>query len=439
MEILVVIPGIMGSELKTPDGEVVWPPTPLEVIGGYHRTNKLIRPNLVAGEIIRSVCIDVYAPLLDAMTNAGYNGHGGRSLLPHPYDWRRDLAVLSDELDARLVELVQAHGENVHLKLVCHSMGGLIARGCLEKPRPVAAAWANAVKLCVFLATPHDGAPLAFARAIGVGGGSLGLSEAQLRQVAAAAGFPAGYQLFPPADLTPIWTLDDEDTPFRPISLFAPEVDEAYGLNAAHLAATTTFHTRLNPSRKPPGCRYFSVVSAAHETVTRFDREGGAARSVKVIAAGDGTVPITSAAALRIQTAYVKANHVGVAQHENTHALLEMLLGIREPEAIAAGLGLVSRPTLSLSDRAVSEEEDYEIVIEADADGRLAGHLRIKRQNEAGELIPKQEIDITVTAPGVQRLSLRGPRLEPGGYRFELHTDAGLADSEDLVVMQQNA
>jgi hypothetical protein len=438
MEILVFIPGIMGSELLTPEGEKVWPPTPLEVVGGYHRTDKLIRPNLVAGGVIRSVCIDVYAPLLDAITEAGYGNASDRRLVPHAYDWRRDLAVLSDELDTALAALVQAHGPEVELKLVCHSMGGLVARGCLEKPRAAAPNWVEAVKLCVFLATPHDGAPLAFARAIGVGGGSLGLSAAQLRQVAAAAGFPAGYQLFPPSDLAPIWTLDEQETPFRPISLFAPEVDENYGLNDAHLQATLAFRARLDPARKPAACRYFSVVSAAHETVTRFDQQGGTADAVKVIAAGDGTVPITSAAALRVQTAYVKANHMGVAQHKNTHALLEMLLGVREPEVLAVSVGLAAQPTLSLSDRAVSEDETYEVVIEAAQDGQLKGQLQISRQDEQGGFVPEQEIEVAVSAPRAQRLSLRGPNLAPGSYRFELRTDAGLADSEDLVVMLKN-
>jgi hypothetical protein len=135
MEVLVFIPGIMGSELLTPEAEKVWPPTPLEVVGGYRRTDKLARNDLVAGGVIRSACIDVYAPLLDAMSEAGYGDKGDRRLLPHPYDWRRDLAALSDELDMALSALVQTHGPDVQLKLVCHSMGGLVARGCLEKPR----------------------------------------------------------------------------------------------------------------------------------------------------------------------------------------------------------------------------------------------------------------------------------------------------------------
>lgn len=138
MEVLVFIPGIMGSELIAPDGEKIWPPTPFEVIGGYGRTDKLVGPDLRAGDVIRSACIDVYAPLLDAMANAGYGEDGERRLQPYPYDWRRDLAMLSDELDATLATLVQTHGPDVHIKLVCHSMGGLVARGCLEQPRTAA-------------------------------------------------------------------------------------------------------------------------------------------------------------------------------------------------------------------------------------------------------------------------------------------------------------
>ncbi len=439
MEVLVFVPGIMGSELVATDGETVWPPTPLEVVGGYRRIDKLLRPDLQPGQVIGSVCIDIYGPLLEALTEAGYGDTGARRLRPHPYDWRRDLGALSDELEATLADLVETHGPEVQIKLVCHSMGGLVARGCLESPRSAVPAWAGAVRLCVFLATPHDGAPLAFARAIGVGGGSLGLSPAQLRQVAAAAGYPAGYQLFPPQDLTPIWTLDDAETPFRPVSLFDPEVDAAYGLNTDHLRAARAFAQRLDPGRRPRGCRYFSVVSAAHETVTRFDQDGGAADAVKVSASGDGTVPITSAAALRVQTAYVKANHVGVTQKAATHRLLEILLGVRAPEAIAVGAGPPTQPTLSLSERAISEAERYEIVLEAAADGRFGDRLRIERQSESEAFVVVREVEIAVAAEGALRLSLRGPELGPGRYRVALVSGEQVADVEDLVVMRQNA
>jgi len=442
LEIVVFVPGIMGSELFTSAGEKVWPPTPLEVVGGYRRIDKLLSADLTAKAVISSACIDVYAPLLKALGRAGYGQGGSRRLMPYPYDWRRDLSTLSDELDAHLTALVKTHGRHVEIKLVCHSMGGLVARGCLEAPRAAPPVWSHAVRLCVFMATPHDGAPLAFARAIGASGGDLGLSAAQLRQVAGAAGFPAGYQLFPPEDLEPIWSLDEEDPPLRPISLFSPEIQVAHGLNPGHLTAARAFRTRLDPSHRPAGCRYVSIVSTMHETVTRFDQSAGAASPIKLDASGDGTVPLTSAAALRIQTAYVKANHIGVTQKSTTHELLEMLLGVREPSVIAAAVQ-PQAPVLSISTPVVSQGEAYEIVIEVAPGSGLQAQLRIEREEPAGTFALERSLPITLAAEGAQRLSLRGPLLAPGRYRFRLDgpevraadPDAQAHDAfEDLVV-----
>lgn len=129
MEVLVVLPGILGSKLATPDGEEVWPPTPLEALRGYRRTAKLLRPDLRPTGIVERVCIDVYGSLLEALDGLGY-GEGGAqySLVRHAYDWRRDLVDLADELGETLDALVDAHGPDVEIKLVCHSMGGLVAR-----------------------------------------------------------------------------------------------------------------------------------------------------------------------------------------------------------------------------------------------------------------------------------------------------------------------
>ena len=47
MRCVLFVPGIMGTVLSTPDGEEVWPPTPLEVTFGYKRKQKLLREDLV--------------------------------------------------------------------------------------------------------------------------------------------------------------------------------------------------------------------------------------------------------------------------------------------------------------------------------------------------------------------------------------------------------
>lgn len=441
MEIVLFLPGILGSKLATPEGEEVWPPTPSEVLLGYRRIASLKRGDLVATGIVERACIDVYGSLLGALQRIGYTEDGAQHrLLRYAYDWRRDLVELADELGGRLEALVDEHGHDIEIKLVCHSMGGLVARALLEAPDFAGKSWGRSVKLAIFLATPHEGAPLAFARAVGVGGTSLGLDAAQLRQLAEAPGFPSAYQLFPPAQLQPLYRLDDP-IPFAGVSLFDPVVAETYGLVQAHLAATGALHARLAPARRPPGCRYFSIVSAAHETVTRLDEDRRAAAPVSVKSSGDGTVPIQSATALRVQTTFVEANHLGVTQKSLTHRMIGMLLGAVPVEALpmefqADPTSLEPTVSLSLSERTIGEGQSYEIVVVTTPQDMIDARIRITRPDRDGPVLV-DELPLAVQAAAVERISLKGPRLPVGQYLFELVTDAveGAADTrEELLV-----
>lgn len=446
MEILLFLPGILGSKLATPDGEEVWPPTPLEALRGYRRTAKLLQPNLIPTGIVERVCIDVYGSLLDALEKIGYTEDGGQHrLVRYAYDWRRDLVELADELGKTLNALVAEHGHDVGIKLICHSMGGLVARALLEGSDLAQQPWARAVKLAIFLATPHEGAPLAFARAVGAGGSSLGLNAAQLRQLAEAPGFPAGYQLFPPAHLQPLWKLGDP-IPFKGVSLFDPAVATNYHLVQAHLEATSALHARLEPTRRPPDCRYFSIVSAAHETITRLDEDQNVATTVSVKSSGDGTVPIQSATALRVPTAFVEANHVGVTQKSLTHRMIGMLLGATpvEPLPMAFDIDPTSfEPSmnLSLSERTIGEGQSYEIVVVTTPQDVLDARVRIKKQGPDGSTVVS-EIPIAVQTKAVERISLKGPNLPVGHYLFELVTEAAenasADNSEELLVTGQD-
>ena len=203
MEVLVFLPGILGSKLATPAGEELWPPTPFEALRGYRRLDQLLRNDLVVTGIVERVCIDVYGSILQALEEMEYTENGAQHrLVRHAYDWRRDLIKLSDELGDALTDLVTKHGTDIEIKIVCHSMGGLVTRALLERPDAATQPWYKAVKARDLPRHAARGARrLAFARAIGVGGSSLGLNPAQLRKLADAAGYPAGYQLFPPAAL----------------------------------------------------------------------------------------------------------------------------------------------------------------------------------------------------------------------------------------------
>ncbi len=435
MKAIVFVPGIMGSELLRPDGtDKVWPPTALEAtVSGYHRTTDLIRPDLRVGNVIGSVCIDFYGSILDHLAAAA--AEIGGVFVPHPYDWRRDLDGLGVELGARLDQLVGQHGADTEIMLVCHSMGGLVTRGWLERPAAAGTPGVKAVRLAAFLAVPHEGAPLAFARAIGVGGGSVGMSAEDQRRLSGAPGFPAAYQLFPPAALRPIWQIDSA-VPFEGLSLFDPSLVGSQGLKTTHLHAADAFARQLDPGRKPDACRYFAVASGTHKTMTRFDIGNGTISPVAVAGAGDGTVPVRSATALPVATAYVDADHVGVTQHTSTHTLLSMLLGAEVPGPVAA-FAMTDEPAVSLSPKFATVGEDYEIVVLPGRAAPFTGTVAIELGQADGTFQTRETVPVAAASAGVRTIAITGPALPPGRYRARLLRDVTELATTDFVMMQR--
>ncbi len=434
MKVIVFVPGIMGSELLRADGtDKVWPPTVLEAtVSGYQRTADLIRADLRVGDVIGSVCIDVYGSILESLAAAA--AKIGGVFVPHPYDWRRDLDALGIELGARLDALVAQYGADTEIMLVCHSMGGLVTRGWLERPAAAGTPGVTATRLAAFLAVPHEGAPLAFARAIGVGGGSVGMSADDQRRLSGAPGFPAAYQLFPPAALRPIWRIDGA-VPFDGVSLFDPSLVDSQGLKTDHLEAAAAFARYLDPGCKPAACRYFAVVSATHKTMTRFDMTRGTISPVTVTGAGDGTVPVRSATSLPVATAYVDADHVGVTQHANTHTLLAMLVGAEEPGAVAASA--TDAPAISVSPKFATVGEDYEIVVLPGAAAPFTGTVAIEQVKTDGTFQTGETVPVAAASAGVRTIAITGPALPPGRYRAKLLRDGAELATTDLVMMQR--
>jgi phospholipase A1 len=435
MKVIVFVPGIMGSELILPNGtDKVWPPTVLEAtVTGYRRTTDLIRSDLRVGDVISSVCIDFYGSILEHLAAAAVKIGG--IFVPHPYDWRRDLSEVGAELGAHLDALVTEHGADTEIALVCHSMGGLVTRGWLERPAAVASPGVKATRLAVFLAVPHDGAPLAFARAIGVGGGSVGMSADDQRRLSGASGFPAAYQLFPPTSLRPIWRLDDA-VAFDGLTLFDPSLVESQGLKSTHLEAAMAFAGLLDPDRKPSACRYFAVASGTHKTLTRFDMRAGTVSPVTVTGTGDGTVPVRSATALPVQTAYVDADHVGVTQHANTHSILSMLLGAEVPGPVAAS-AMTDEPMVSVSPKFATVGEDYELVVLPGRAAPFTGAMAIEQEQADDTFQTKETVPVAAASPGVRTIAITGPALPPGRYRVRLLRNSIELAKTDFVMMQR--
>lgn len=140
-ERVLILPGIMGSKLGYRIGasifdDMVWA-DPVDIA-----TGRLARLTLgpKADPDVRPIGLFLFAylKLKLRLRLAGYDAAF------HPFDWRRSIVQLGEELARR----IDGEGRPVHL--VCHSMGGLVARAALL---------ANPQRLgrIITLGTPHFG------------------------------------------------------------------------------------------------------------------------------------------------------------------------------------------------------------------------------------------------------------------------------------------
>lgn len=119
--VVVILPGIMGSELAVGKDDV-WVDIPDLVFGGLSK----LRID-AAGVNATNLFGNAYGELVH------YLGFSHR-VVPFPYDWRLRLEDEADRL-AELVrsELHEAQSHNMPVRLLAHSMGGLLARTLIAR------------------------------------------------------------------------------------------------------------------------------------------------------------------------------------------------------------------------------------------------------------------------------------------------------------------
>ena len=154
-DVVVLLPGILGSVLQRDDKDV-WAPTPGAVARGLWTLGRNVKslqlsrdpwevddlgdgvtaPRLMSGvHLVPGLwSIDVYAGI-SAMITATFDVVPGETYLEFPYDWRRDNRVAARGLQQLVAEKLHAqrqHNPDAKLILIGHSMGGLVARYFLE-------------------------------------------------------------------------------------------------------------------------------------------------------------------------------------------------------------------------------------------------------------------------------------------------------------------
>ncbi len=191
---VIVIPGILGTELKNPKtGETVWPSAFRTSQEGLPISADLAsnRDDLVPGKIVETMKLArllpevyVYRDLLEALRHyAGYRDGDWENpaidgyqdtFYVFAYDWRQDNVTNARTLVRRLERLKsKLQRPDLKFNVVAHSMGGLIARyaamyGDVDLPEgegPIQPTWIGAAHISkiVMIGVPNEGSADAFA------------------------------------------------------------------------------------------------------------------------------------------------------------------------------------------------------------------------------------------------------------------------------------
>jgi phospholipase A1 len=452
MHAVIVVPGIMGTELFLPGSasapdEKIWPPTALETQFGYKRRDKLASPRAVPGQIITNVlCFNFYKPLLDYLQDLGFKPDGAeKRLVPFPYDWRRDLFDTAGAL-AATVDAVHAMGA-ARISLIGHSMGGLICRLLLEaetwRDRP----WFETVDQLIAIATPHLGAPLALGRILGIDS-AFGISGEDLAWLASREEFPSAYQLLPPPGDAICW--NQADAALASLDIYESGIAVSLGLKPTLLARARALHGVLSANAVAPHIRYFYFAATGHRTATRLNVFRDATGTVDptqtmltlTADGGDGTVPMVSALPRAGQRHIATNEHATAFKGDPFHKVFVRLLGGNEGPALEIAAKSLA---LSIESPVLTVGADIEVLLHAITDiddpmgmfDEVRGELLLRKIRD-GEAIAAEEVrrvPLAYVGPPVNRLRFYlAPLDKPGHYQISFIGTPGNAPPETFGV-----
>jgi pimeloyl-ACP methyl ester carboxylesterase len=431
MKVLVFVPGTMGTQLHNAAGEELWPPKPAETQLGYKRMDKLLADDVTHGDIIQKVlCFDFYGSVFQAFQDLKYlPGDPTQRLIAFPYDWRLDLEGTSQRLAAELDKLNNEPVEEIHL--VAHSMGGLITRLVLESGRYADRPWFGKIKTFIALAVPHQGAPLALARVLGLDS-AMGISKADFRKFANDRRYPSGYQLLPAPDEAACW--DQSLVGLQSPDIYDEAVAKKLGLDQVNLARARFVYDTLRKGAPPKDVRYFFFAGTGHETVTRvnvFDDGSNTYPLDQMVVtrtegAGDGTVPLWSALPRPVQKQVVVNEHSHVFTGTPFKKVFYRLLGGDLGPALENLLEEQAPDPLRLSvpHPVIECNKDFELLVippPSESVSAIDGTLWIQKLHDDGALEgPRQPLaTVQYNGPPVSTLRLAMPPLaQPGWYQL---------------------
>lgn len=357
MKALVFIPGIMGSELRNKEsGDKVWPPGLIDIITKKADVDALLEPNLEATRPISAVAgfYSVYRSLLRDIEACGYQMNGvEKRFISFAYDWRQSNEITAQKLSERLSQETDID-EFVFLG---HSMGGLIARFCMESGQFDDRSWFSKVSQVITLGTPHNGAPAALQQVAGLDA-NLGLSAENIKRLASDNRYPSAYQLVPPSGASMVLHQTKRNQVPSAIDAFDKEIIEQFSLNATNIESANNFWEQLDISKRPGSVSYFSFVGSAQKTLYRLDWNGRELLPQESRDSGDGTVPTASCLDVSIPHAFSQKKHASVFADRNVRMQLYKMLGADsgvQPHSASGQVDIQSTTAMGMS----TDREEY--------------------------------------------------------------------------------
>lgn len=152
--VCLILPGIMGTELGT-KSRSIWPNFLELMWGGIEKIGAQADGKPAPGVVTRGAVTRYYGGLVKAVL-----AEGTHDAVVVDYDWRLSLTVAADRLAAkvsRALDLTQ--GADHPIRLIAHSMGGLVARRMIvQHPSIWARLKARKGARLIMLGTPNGGA-----------------------------------------------------------------------------------------------------------------------------------------------------------------------------------------------------------------------------------------------------------------------------------------
>ncbi|MBM7070834.1 hypothetical protein JQC92_02110 [Shewanella sp. 202IG2-18] len=246
---VVIVPGLGGSTLKTPDGQIVWPGSTTSIIFSdyndlalmidddtLHSGMSKLQPHSLISEALG---VDVYGSLMNVLENYAdfehaevgdtYSGQGRRYYL-FPYDWRQNIFRTAKKLDEFIDQIREDYDDpNLEVDLIAHSQGGLVSRYYLKygvtevhkQDEPVVTQdGAKKVRRLIQLGSPNLGATSSLIHFIS----GLQILSGKFSPLSIAT-LPSIYELLPHPSVS--WAADIHGKPLN-IDLYDPKTWERF-------------------------------------------------------------------------------------------------------------------------------------------------------------------------------------------------------------------